>query len=217
MIVPYVDLAFPLEGEPLPLDNGYLVYSALSRICPAIHDLDNISIHPILGKPSFDKQLHLTKNSKLKIRLPMDLTSSMYELLVGQSFTIGQNQFYLGIPDFQHLIPFPSLYSRLVIIKRQIKPQSFLESAKRQLRELGIQGNLVFATRKNGEPQRRKLTIRKKIGTSTPIGFAVKVTDLNEDDSLTLQQKGIGGKHKMMCGVFVGSSRHKDEEDKVKA
>ncbi|MGK7892068.1 MAG: type I-MYXAN CRISPR-associated protein Cas6/Cmx6, partial [Xenococcus sp. (in: cyanobacteria)] len=34
-----VDLAFPLKGKSLPLDNGYIVYSALSRICPNLHRL----------------------------------------------------------------------------------------------------------------------------------------------------------------------------------
>jgi CRISPR-associated endonuclease/helicase Cas3 len=49
---PYIDLVFSLTGQSLPLDNGYIVYSALSRICPAIHELDNISIHPIAGIPN---------------------------------------------------------------------------------------------------------------------------------------------------------------------
>ncbi len=52
---PYIDLVFSLTGQTLPLDNGYIVYSALSRICPAIHELENISIHPIAGIPESSK------------------------------------------------------------------------------------------------------------------------------------------------------------------
>lgn len=209
----YVDLAFPLEGKSLPLDNGYLVYSALSRICPNIHKLKNLSIHPIAGIPQSNKQLQLTKSSKLQIRLPIDLIPSIYEFLAGQTFVIGQNQFNLGIPEFKPLLPFPSLYSRLVIIRGQTKPPSFLQSAHRQLKELGIQGKMMFATRANGKPQQRQLTMRKEIGTFPLKGFGVKVSDLSEEDSLTLQQHGIGGKHKMMCGVFVRSSRSKSEDE----
>jgi CRISPR-associated endonuclease/helicase Cas3 len=53
---PYIDLVFSLTDQTLTLDNGYIVYSALSRICPAIHQLDNISVHPIAGIPEPSKQ-----------------------------------------------------------------------------------------------------------------------------------------------------------------
>nr|WP_255397042.1 type I-MYXAN CRISPR-associated protein Cas6/Cmx6 [Tolypothrix sp. NIES-4075] len=33
---PYVDLTFKLRGTPIPLDNGYVIYSALSSICPIL-------------------------------------------------------------------------------------------------------------------------------------------------------------------------------------
>ncbi|MBD1908926.1 hypothetical protein NDI37_17865 [Funiculus sociatus GB2-A5] len=89
----YIDLVFSLTGQSLPLDNAYIVYSALSRICPAIHELDNISIHPIAGIPeSATKQLCLTQRSKLQIRLPVDLIPFIYESLAGQTFSIGQNR-----------------------------------------------------------------------------------------------------------------------------
>ncbi|WP_199349820.1 type I-MYXAN CRISPR-associated protein Cas6/Cmx6 [Nostoc flagelliforme] len=35
----YIDLTFKLRGSPIPLDNGYVIYSALSRICPILHEL----------------------------------------------------------------------------------------------------------------------------------------------------------------------------------
>ena len=69
---PYVDLVFPLGGKSLPLDNGYLVYSALSHICPTLHELENISIHPISGIPQPNKQLCLTNRSKLQIRIQIE-------------------------------------------------------------------------------------------------------------------------------------------------
>jgi CRISPR-associated protein Cas6 len=210
---PYVDLVFPLEGQLLPLDCGYIVYSALSRICPALHELENISIHPIAGIPQSNKQLRLTKSSKMQIRIPMDLIPSVYEFLAGQTFAIGDNQFHLGIPDYHALIPCPSLYSRLVIIRRSQQPQSFLNAAQRQLESLGIKGNIALITRANGEPQKRQLTIENRTGTFALKGFGVKISDLSEEDSLTLQQYGIGGKQKMMCGVFVPSSRNKKEEE----
>jgi CRISPR-associated endonuclease/helicase Cas3 len=210
---PYIDLVFPLTDQILPLDNGYLVYSALSHICPAIHQLKNISIHPIAGIPESSKQLRLTQHSKLQIRLPVDLIPCIYESLAGQTFSIGQNQFQLGIPEHNPLHPFPDLYSRLVIIKRFQEPKRFLEAAKRQLKDLGIQGTINLCTRANGQPQCRQLTLKNKTGTFPVRGFGVQVTDLSVEDSITLQKYSIGGKQKMMCGVFVPSRRNQRERE----
>ena len=210
---PYIDLVFSLTGQSLPLDNGYIVYSALSRICPAIHQLENISIHPIAGIPEPSKQLRLTQRSNLQIRLPVDLIPCIYESLAGQTFSIGQNQFQLGIPEHNPLHPFPDLYSRLVIIRPFQEPQRFLDAAKRQLERLNIQGTITLSTRANGQPQCRQLTIENKTGIFPVRGFGVQVTDLNTEDSITLQKYGIGGKQKMMCGVFVPSQRNKRERE----
>ena len=160
---PYIDLVFSLTGQILSLDNGYLVYSALSHICPAIHQLKNISIHPIAGIPESSKQLRLTQHSKLQIRLPVDLIPCIYESLAGQTFSIGQNQFQLGIPEHNPLHPFPDLYSRLVIIRRFQEPQRFLDAAKRQLERLNIQGTITLSTRANGQPQGRQLTSKIRL------------------------------------------------------
>ena len=201
----YVDLGFPLTGKLLPLDNGYIIYSALSRLCPYLHELQDIAIHPIAGIPNSNKQLRLTKRSKLQIRIPIEQIPQVYEFLVEQTFNIGQNQFHLGIPEYQPLISSSSVYSRLVVIRRRIEPQLFLEKAHEQLQELGIQGNIHILKKKNGQLQCRQVAIKKKEGTFFARGYGVKVTDLDEEDSLILQKQGIGGKHKMMCGVFVPS------------
>lgn len=201
----YADVVFPFKGRLLPLDNGYLIYSALSRLCPYIHESHDIGIHPIAGKPNRYKQLKLTKQSKLKIRIPLAQIPSIYQFLVDQTLKIGESQFYIGIPEYRPLISASSLYSRLVTIRRRTEPQEFLKVAQRQLDELGINGKLNLLKKKNGELQCRNMQIRKSQGNSSNRGYGVEVTDLSEPDSLTLQRKGIGGRRKMMCGVFVPS------------
>jgi hypothetical protein len=37
----YVDLAFKLTGSKVPVDHGYALYSAISRILPEIHGAKN--------------------------------------------------------------------------------------------------------------------------------------------------------------------------------
>ena len=42
--MPYVDLAFRLIGGKVPVDHGYALYSAISRLLPGIHGVKNIEI-----------------------------------------------------------------------------------------------------------------------------------------------------------------------------
>lgn len=201
----YLDLVFPLKGKFLPLDNGYKVYSALSKICPNMHTVKKIGIHPIAGRPIAGKQLRLTSRSKLQIRITAEQIPLIYEFLVERTFAIARNQFHIGIPKYKALVPCSKLYSRLVIIRPHRKPQDFIEAAQRQLNELEIKGNINILKKKNGQLQCRQLTIKKEEGTFPLIGYGVEVTDLSEADSIKLQQHGIGGKRKMMCGIFVPS------------
>jgi CRISPR-associated endonuclease/helicase Cas3 len=210
---PYIDLIFPLSGESLPLDNGYLVYAALSKICPIIHDLEHISILPIAGIPKPPKFIKLTNRSKLIIRLPVDQVPLVYSL-GGQSFTIGKHRYQLGFPEPKALHPASTLYSRLVIIRGYQEPQAFLRKAQRLLVEkLGVRGNMTFLTRSNGEPQCREHTIKNKSGVFRLKGFGLKVSNLSDEDSIALQQFGIGGKHKMMVGVFVPARSNRKEQE----
>jgi CRISPR-associated endonuclease/helicase Cas3 len=205
----FVDVIFPLAGDPLPLDHGYLIYSALSRKCSAIHEIPNLSIHPISGTPDSEKKLHLLPNSSLKIRIPHFKIPLIYNNLVTEKFKIGINNYFLDIPTVKTLTPAPSLYSRLVIIRRHQNPESFQVVANQQLTKLGIEGDIKLLSRKDGNPQCRQLTIKNQRGSFKVRGFAVKVDNLSKDDSLTLQAYGLGGKQKMMCGVFVPSTKEK--------
>ncbi|MBD1898151.1 type I-MYXAN CRISPR-associated protein Cas6/Cmx6 [Coleofasciculus sp. FACHB-129] len=209
----YVDLTFKLRGSPIPLDNGYPIYSALSRICPPLHELDSIGIHPIAGIPTSNNFLELTAQSRLKIRIHHQRIPLIYPYLAGQAFPIGQNSYQLDISDYKLLISSESVYSRLVLIKGFQDPNNFIEAVQRQLDNLEIQGEIELLTRQDGTPQRRQLTINKEGKQFKVRGFGVKISELNSEDSLTLQEQGIGGKRKMMCGIFVPATRSKEEEE----
>ncbi|PSF27338.1 type I-MYXAN CRISPR-associated protein Cas6/Cmx6 [Aphanothece hegewaldii CCALA 016] len=206
-------LVFKIKGEPIPLDNGYLVYSALCRICPPLHELNSVGIHPITGNPTSNHFLILNYQSRLKIRIHHQQIPLIYPYLTAQTFQISQHTYQLNIPDYQPLLPSESLYSRLVVIKGFQEPFTFIEAVQRQLNELEIQGKVELLTRQDGTPQRRQLTISKQEKQFKVRGFGVKISELNIEDSLTIQARGIGGKRKMMCGVFVPATRLKEVEE----
>ena len=209
----YLDLTFKLRGAPIPLDNGYPIYSALSRICPPIHELKFIGIHPIAGIPTSNNFLELTAQSRLKIRIHHQQIPLIYPYLTGQTFQLGQHSYQLDIPDYKPLISAESLYSRLVVITGYQDPTTFIEAVQRKLDNLGVRGKIELLTRQDGTPQRRQVTINKQGEQSKKRGFGVKISELNPENSLTLQEQGIGGKRKMMCRIFVPATRSKEEEE----
>lgn len=198
-----VNLWFPVRGEYLYADQNHRLLASLSKKCPAIHEIKNLSINTISGIPDKQGKIALTRSSKLLIRLPVEAIAQVYSL-AGQTLIIGSYAVKLGNPELQTLQPVNKLQARLVAIKGYTEPQSFLEAAQRQFNALEIEGRIGIPANDKGEPKRLTLKINKaeQKRSYTIVGFSVIVTDLKPEDSIKLQAQGIGGKRRMGCGVF---------------
>jgi len=200
MTQPFVELSFGVIGKTLPADHGYGLYSAIAHLCPNVHEQEGVSILTIPGQPDGQGKIHLGQSSKLKIRLPYEPEKISTVLpLAGQTLSIGNHTIQLDIPQIFPLRPVDKLRCRIVTIKKFQEPEPFKEAAQRQLDALGIGGNLILPLNENGEPSRKAI----KIKSYSVVGFSLIVTDLNEENSIKLQQVGIGGKRRMGCGVFT--------------
>lgn len=199
MNLPYVELSFGVIGKTLPADHGYGLYSAIAHLCPSVHEQEGISIQTIAGEPDKQGKIYLSRQSQLRIRLPYQPEKIALVLpLAGQRLVIGSHTIQLGIPQIHPLRPVDKLRSRIVTIKKFQEPEPFLEAAQRQLDALGMQCNLLIPLNEQGEPSRKAI----KIKTYSVVGFSLIATDLNDEDSIKLQQFGLGGKHRMGCGIF---------------
>ncbi|MDJ0691615.1 MAG: type I-MYXAN CRISPR-associated protein Cas6/Cmx6 [Xenococcaceae cyanobacterium MO_188.B32] len=139
----------------------------------------------------------MTDRSKLLIRLPSEKVPFVYSF-GGKSLTIGKHKIRLGIPEMNFLQPKSQLRSHIVVIRRYELPDTFLKAAQRQLEQLNIQADIKLITTKEGTPKRKTIKVKQ-----TLVGFGVEANNLSEADSIILQEKGLGGKQKMGCGVFV--------------
>lgn len=196
---PYIELAFPVMGQSLPIDHGYQLYSALKYRLMQLKDWDDISIKTISGKCDryIRNEINLTDRSELIIRLPAEKVPFVYSFS-GKSFTIGKHKIRLGIPEMNFIKPKFQLRSHIVVIRGYEEPDTFLEAAKRQIEELNVRADIKLIAKQDGIPKRKTIRVKQ-----TLIGFGVEVKNLSESDSILLQQKGLGGKQKMGCGVFV--------------
>jgi CRISPR-associated protein Cas6 len=198
---PYVELSFGVVGKTLPADHGYGLYSAISKLCPILHNREGISIQTIIGIPDRRGTIYLTEErSCLRIRMPYSPELISQSLtLAGKQLTIGNHRISLGIPQFFALQPAKSLKARIVVIKGFQESEPFLEAVKYKLKLLGIQSTVSIPLNEKGEYDRKIIKVKR----FTVVGYGVVVTDLSAENSIKLQIAGIGGKHRMGCGIFV--------------
>ena len=202
---PHVAVRFPLQGRQLPADHGYALYSALTRHLPALHAARWLGIELISGVPWREGLIVLpTRGATLSLRLPANHYGDVLPL-AGRRLDLDGHAIRLGIPIARPLLPAPSLYARIVTIKKFTDAELFLDAARRQLTALNLNATLELPTDEQGRHRRRILRIHNK----TIIGFSLAAHDLTDDDSLRLQTSGIGGRRAMGCGHFnpIASNR----------
>ncbi len=107
----------------------------------------------------------------------------------------------IGVPETRALRPAATLYARLVTIKGFMDPEAFLGAAGRQLQGMDVTADLDVG-------ERRTLRVKDK----QVVGFEVTALGLHAEDSVRLQEIGIGGRRRMGCGVFVPMRRSRGHE-----
>jgi len=210
--MPVVDLAFRLTGDKIPADHGYALLAAISRLIPAVHGDTTIGIHPVQGRHVGHRLLALTDRSRLVFRLDSDRIGEILPL-AGQQLDLDGHRIRVGVPETRALRPAPHLRSRLVVIKGFIEPEPFLQAVQRQLSELGIRATPGLPVRRASasvegrtlDNARRCPYIRRtiRIRDKQVVGYAVDVTDLTAEESIVLQERGLGGRRRFGCGIFV--------------
>ncbi len=210
-----IDLQFRLIGELIPADHGYQLFSAISRLIPSLHGDGEVGVLPVSGRLVGDRRLALTDKSFLTLRLPSERIGDVLPL-AGQKLQVGEHKILVGAPYTRSLVPSARLYSRLVVIKGFMEPEPFLDAVRRQLADMAVKGapNLVeqghIAAANQGRPDgtrspflRRTIRIRDK----EVVGFALRVAELTAEESIRVQEKGIGGRRRFGCGIFIPDKR----------
>ena len=200
---PMVSVVFPVYGRRLPADHGYALYAAIARRAPALHRVSWLSVELISGVPWRDGIIVLPINgSRLHLRIPAEHYADILSLL-DASLDINGHAIKLGAPTARPLQPTPSLYARIVTIKKFTDAEPFLAAARRQIEALGINASLELPIDEEGRFRRRIIRIHNK----AVVGFSLAAHGLIDEDSLALQSHGIGGRRAMGCGIFIPITR----------
>jgi CRISPR-associated protein Cas6 len=128
---------------------------------------------------------------------------------------VGSDSLRIGIPEPRLLTPAARLFSPRVVISGFEEAGDFLEAARRQIRELGLaaEPSLVpnpFASINAGQTSGSRSPFLRRtlsIHGAEVVGFALRVENLTAEESILLQEKGLGGKHHFGCGIFTPEKR----------
>lgn len=193
-----VDLCFPVQGSLLPADHGYGLLAALAHLVPSLHQNPHVGILTAPGIRDGKGKILLTPRSQVRIRLPIEAVAGVYGL-AGKCLRVGCHEVRLGIPQLFTLKPSSALKARIVTIKGYQEAEAFEAAAQRQLKQLGFSGKVSVMRDQQGNPLRKTLKIKQH----TMVGFTTLVQDLGEEESIRLQQIGLGGRRRMGCGFFL--------------
>lgn len=199
--MPIIDLNFDIEGTTIPLDHGYCLYSALCHVVPQLHGNKRAGVHPIRGRQSAPGVLSLLETSRLRLRLPSEEIAP-YIALGGTVLDLEGHRLQVRMPHVESLTQADSLGSRLVTFRGVLDPTMFEAAVRQHLEGLKIscRPSLVASTRApwSGQPMRRVIKIKNK----RVIGYSLRIHELTAQESLQLQEHGLGGRRRMGCGVF---------------
>lgn len=198
-----IELSFAVLGHSaIPADHGYALLGAVTQIVPSVHAGSGFALAPIAGRLVGERQMALTRSSRLVVRTTVDRVGEFLPL-AGKQITLAGRSVTLGVPTVQQLEPTPRLRARLVTIKGFFEPKEFAEAVQRQLGKLEIASAEISVGRQR--------TIRVK--QNEILGFETTLTDLDDESSLRVLAEGIGGRRHMGCGVFVPYLETNDGQD----
>lgn len=192
-----IDIALRVSATgTIPVDHGYLLYAALSRRLPYLHESLDAGIHPIRGRQVGGRQMALQDFSRVTLRVDVDSLRHFIPLS-GTQINLGGTALLLGVPELQQLTPTAELRSRLVVIKLSHSPQvpedAFRQSLLKQLEALEVSPAEVLVG------QRCTMQIKGR----QIIGYEVCLNGLSSEDSIRVQEHGLGGRHRMCAGLFT--------------
>ena len=194
------DLVFRLRGSRLEIDHAFVLAEALKSRLRA-ETCTRIGVHGVhmagsgngWNRPhQKDTEMPLSRRARLAIRL---LRADHDEVagISDQTLQLGRQQIEVGASSIRKLSSMTSLYARAVSCDPDQSEPEFLAQVAVDLQRLDIKVTRMMCGR-NGE-------IRSNDGSL--FTRALLVADLKPEESVCLQQQGLGEARLLGCGLFV--------------
>ena len=157
-----------------------------------------MAIHSVYGAESGagwerpETEIYLSKRTRFCIRTPIEHSQDFHNLN-GETLEIGAYKMTLSKPTIKELVITDTLFCRTVVVDNNQNEEEFLKDVSLSLATMGI--NV------------KKMLCGKEHIVQTPsktlVGKTLLITDLEKQDSIKLQELGIGIGKLFGCGIFL--------------
>jgi CRISPR-associated protein Cas6 len=185
-----INLCYKVKGNTLPVDHGFVLFGSISRLLPHFHSETKVGLKLIRGKYMGNGLLSIKPGSELVLRMPASLIPE-YLALAGTTLEVLEHRLDIGVPTTKPLIPATALYAHLVTTKNGHNEERFKQEIARQMQELGVKGKLSLGKRRTFQVHGKQV-----------VGYSLLISELTAEESIILQEHGLGGRRKMGCGFF---------------
>ncbi len=197
-----IDLAFAVVCRCLPVDHAYSLSQAVCSVLPWLEEEKHAGMHLIHGAESGHgwqrpeggghDVLYLSRRAKLTFRLPKERLVDAQKMS-GVTLDVAGHPLQVGASSIRPLSPLPTLFSRYVIAAQDTDEERFLQHVAAELAEIGVKARKLLCGRSHelATPGGRLFTRR------------LLVADLKVEESVKLQQSGLGPGRTMGCGLFI--------------
>jgi len=183
-----IDVVFDLEGGVIPAAYRSALWNALQQLAPQLAKDRHVGVLPLKLSASSQGML-LAKRAKLIIRMPTGLAETSTSRLTGRHLDITGSTIHLGSAKIRPIQPYPTIHALVAGSSEEVV---FVEDIRKQMRELGVTGNLICG---------KSFTINDD--QRTIHGYSLVLHDLKPEASLQLQYAGLGDERRFGCGIFV--------------
>lgn len=204
-----LDYAYRIRCHSLPIEHAYPLAEAIMSVLPWFKSEPSIGIHSIHVADSgngwirptgtgnnFNDLLYLSRRTKLVLRLRNDLIRKAKNL-EGSILDIDKNTLVVETGQEKPLRPSGTLFARYVATGDHDQETQFVDYLVDQFQRMDIDVRKLLCGKEHIIP-----TPNAPIHTRS-----VLIADLNPEESLRVQQNGIGPFHELGCGLFIP---HKD-------
>lgn len=167
----------------LPEDSGYLMLTALAKKYPWMHGKKHLQIAPVRATTKNGRR-RTDSNSVLHIR---GLTEEQAHQLSDSWFILNGQIVLLSTPTVVEPVPQSTLLSRLVVFKDILTDTACTKCIQEMYPNATVNVGKRRVISVHGYPQ---------------VGHVVCIENLTDEESINLQNTGMGKHTSMGCGVF---------------
>ncbi|GMQ91756.1 MAG: type I-MYXAN CRISPR-associated protein Cas6/Cmx6 [Gammaproteobacteria bacterium] len=200
-----VDVSFAIECKTLPVDHAHSLSQAIQNELPWLPQTKSAGIHQIhvansqngwMRPEKPDDLLYLSRRTRMVLRLPKERVEDAMAL-TGKVLDIGGNNLKVKAGTIMPLTTLTILFSRYIVADIEQSEAAFMDDIAQALRTLNIEPRKMLCGTRN-----EIHTPGKAINTRS-----LMIADLTVDESIVLQQHGLGPERLLGCGIFIP---HKD-------